>query len=317
MSSARLPHPHASMYSVEEIAFPQRALFRDLTFPLFRPLLITPQLDNRYFTLGVELGGEPVGLAVAEIDQQDPAQADIHSIAVAAQHRRRGIGVALMNRLEEVLLERGVGLGRFTYMSGLPQTPSVEAMLRKCGWSEARPRMMVCRGDMPSILKAPWMQERSFPPEFSVFSWCALSAEERAGILAKQSASPWYPEELTPFKNEQQIEPINSLGLRYNGEIVGWCIGHVMTADTVRYSSLFVRREHQITGRAIPLLANSIYRLLDAPHYKLAMFDVAMDNVPMLRFVKTRMAPYLISVRYILRSHRLIGAWAEAAKKLA
>jgi GNAT superfamily N-acetyltransferase len=298
-----LPHQGLRVYCIEEIPFARRSLFCELTFPLFRPLLTADDADARRVFVGVALFGQPIALAIGEVDQENKAQADIHSIFVAAPHRRRSLGSMLLTRLEEILLDRGAQLGRFTYMSGLPQTPSVEALLRKNGWLEPRHRMMICDGEFDLITQAPWMQRRSFHSDFSTFLWRELSPDERAGILDRQAREPWYPEELSPFRNQHLMEPTMSLGLRYRGEIVGWCIAHRISIDTVRFFSFFVRRDVQGIGRAVPLLANSIYLSVGTPIFK-ARFDVAMDNLAMLQFVRNRMAPYLTDIRYILRSHK-------------
>jgi GNAT superfamily N-acetyltransferase len=304
------------LYRIQQISLRSRSLFSELTFPLFRPLLSAADTDSRYVFLGVALLNQPVALGIAEIDQEDKTQGDVLSICVAMQYRRNGLGTRLLKLMEETMADRGVHLGRFTYMSGLPQTPAVEAMLRRSGWLEPRYRMMICDVEFDGISKAPWMQCRSLPPEFATFPWSDLTNAERQDILDRQAKQHWYPEELTPFRNEHLIEPAMSLGLRYRDEAVGWCIAHRLSMETVRYASLFVRRDLQAMGRAVQLLAKSIYLCVGTPIYK-GRFDVAMDNPAMLRFVKTRMAPYLASIRYVLRSHKRLQALQELETRSA
>lgn len=273
-------------------------------------------IPARLVTVGATLLGQPVGLVLAEINAEDRSKAEIHSIAIAASHRKVGLSYRLLQAAEEVLSEHGVTDVQVTYMSGLPYTPIIEKLLRKNYWLEPRYRMMVCETDMQTFSKAPWMNNPSLPPDFSVFPWCNLTSGDLAGLRERQAAEPWYPEELTPFRNEQLLEPYSSLGLRFKGQIVGWCLTHVMDSETVRYSTLFVAKEHQSMGRAITLLALSVIDLRKSQYFK-ARFDVAMDNKPMLRFARTRMSPYLLSLRYILRSYKDLSAVVRAEKQPA
>jgi hypothetical protein len=169
--------------------------------------------------------------------------------------------------------------------------------------------MLICESDFETITKAPWMEHRALPPEFSLFPWVELSSEERASIIESQSRNPWFSEQLTPFFQEHLIEPVSSLGLRYQGQIVGWCISLRVAVDTIQYVRLFVREDLQPLGRAISLLANSIYRHENTEVNK-AKFDVAMHNSKMLRFVQRRMMPYLKYSYFIKRSFKRLDQCA-------
>ena len=311
-----LPPLDLIVYRICPLPFQSRSNFTALTFPLFRPLLTTVEADSRCVFVGATLLNQPVALGIAEIDQEDQTRGEVLSIFVAPQHRRNGLGSKLLNMLEGAMAERGAQSGRLTYMTGLPQTPALESMLSRGQWMEPRCRMMVCDGEFDQIIKAPWMRNRELPPEFSMFPWSELTQAERQEIADRQATQQWYPEVLTPYRNEHLVEPAMSLGLRYKGEIVGWCIAHRLSVDTVRFASLFVRRDLQTVGRAVQLLANSIYLSVGTPIYK-ARFDVAMDNPGMLRFIKTRMAPYLTNISYILRSHKRLQAAEQLEMKSA
>jgi hypothetical protein len=92
------------------------------------------------------------------------------------------------------------------------------------------------------------MERRPLPSEYELFPWVELRPEERADILTRQRAAEWYPETLSPFPEEERIEPVSSLGLRFHGQVVGWCITHRMKPDTIRFFRLFIRRDLQPMG---------------------------------------------------------------------
>jgi hypothetical protein len=156
----------------------------------------------------------------------------------------------------------------------------------------------VCSGPVINIKDASWLKLHNLLPSgYTSFPWVELTLQERELIQKQQAISPWYPEILSPFKEEEAIEPLNSLGLRYQNQVVGWMITHRVAADTVRYTKLFVREDLQPLGRAISLLSAAIKLQLESRETTKAVFTVVANNTPMVRFVYRRLAPYGLSVR--------------------
>lgn len=273
------------------------------TYPFYRPRFLTGDPD--LIGVAAHSGGHPVGFALASVRAADRRIADLLSVSVAVPQRRRGYGAALLGQMEEAMRNRSCIAAAAIYMTNKSYTEAVEGLLDKAGWSEAERRMLFCESDFATITKAPWMAQRAFPDGYEPFLWSTLSPAERQGILDRQCREQWYPETLTPFWMEDTIEPVSSLGLRYGGEIVGWCISHRVNRDTIRFARLFVRREFQGTARAIPLLAQSIYRHENTEVDK-AIFDVAPHNDIMLRFVERRMKPYLLKMYWTMQRRKLL-----------
>jgi GNAT superfamily N-acetyltransferase len=294
------------MYSVDRLSFPECCRYEKLTFPYFRPWLQQPDLD--LIAIGATLASRPVGLLLARASTEDERIGQIHSIFVSPDQRRVGVASRLLARAECELQKISKIGASITYMDSGPSTPALEALLQELGWGPPSARMLICESDFETITKAPWLSMREFPPEFEVFPWVDLTASERENLsLECGKPNSWFPEVLSPFWFDQRIEPVSSLGLRYRGDIVGWCITHRLDRETIRFARLFVRRDLQATSRAIMLLAQSIYRHESTEVYK-AIFDVAAHNIAMLRFVNRRMAPYLKSMRTIRRRYKRLGA---------
>jgi len=272
-----------------------------LTFPYYRHLLRSD--DDDLLAVGASCFGQPAGLAVARTNTGERFVAEVLSLAVGLPYRRQGIGFQLLERLQTELTASGCKAMFGLHMSNRPSSAALEALLQKHGWETPERRMMICESDFDTITKAPWMARREFPPEFEVFQWTTLSAAERQWLLENND---WYPELLTPFYYEERIEPVSSLGLRYQGQIAGWCITHRVDRETIRFVRLFVRKELQSLGRSIMLLAQSIYRHEYTEVYK-AIFDVAIHNPAMIRFVETRMAPYMQSICWTQRSKKIFA----------
>jgi GNAT superfamily N-acetyltransferase len=282
------------MYSIIRLTDRVAANYLHLTFPHLRHLLKDIDRDSSIIALGATCGDEPVGLAIAEIWQNSHEQysAEIVSILVADAHQNAGIGTALLNVLEEALYRRACCDAILVYPAGKPTTPALERLLQKYRWTPPQPRMLVCQTTMAQIAKAPWLDTCKLPDSFEVFPWGELTPEERSQIQQRYKAQKWYPQALSPFQEEAYIEPINSLGLRYDGEVVGWTISHRYLPDTLRYTALFVRQDLQRMGRAIALLSKAI-RLQHDHKIPNAIFTVECDNAPMCSFTKRRMASYM------------------------
>ena len=156
-------------------------------------------------------------------------------------------------------------------------------------------------------MEAPWMKRYSrLPSSYSIFPWMEITQEERKAIQQTQDAQSWIPKDLIPFQYEQNLEPLNSLGLRYQGQVVGWMINHRLSPDTIRYTCSFVREDLQKMGRIISLYAEAGRRQISAmvPN---TIWTVPLVHESMVKFVKQRWAPYLVSIDETRGTFKVLG----------
>ncbi|QTA85220.1 GNAT family N-acetyltransferase [Desulfonema magnum] len=276
-------------------------LYEQMTFPAFRHLLKEVSPKGPYIAISHSILGMPSGLILA--DMMDGQTPEVLSVFVAKEFRNQGIGTVLMTRLEKKLTRRG-RTGVFgIYTANKPSARVLERVLEKCGWESPTPRQLICTSkgeDVEQMMRSDWMNNYRLPKNFKIFPWTEVTPEELEEIRAWPYDPPYYHSGLTPFlKVDEEFEPINSLGLRYKGEIVGWLITVRIGPGTVRYDRLFVRKEFQRTGRAIPLLAESIRRQYAHEGHiptKGGIWRTQADNAPMVRFIRKRLGPYLTSL---------------------
>jgi cytochrome P450/GNAT superfamily N-acetyltransferase len=273
------------------------SLYESFTYPYYRAKL--QAIEPEGFVVAIAANsdlGEPIGLALAEIGQ-DSKFALVLSIFVKPNYRSQGIGTTLLIRLGEELAIRGCTEAKLRYVTGKPTTPALESLLTKCNWAHPQFNFLVCKSNLTNILNAPWMhKEYRLPPSFTIFPWGEMTSEERQTIQQEQEANPWIPDFHVPSTHEtDNLEPLNSLGLRYKGQVVGWILTHRIAPDTIRYTSMFVRQDLQKMARGIALLVNAI-RLQDKANIPNGIWIVSNKNMPMVGFVKKRMLAYLTSV---------------------
>ena len=283
------------MYTLSRIDNPLTGyVYQEFTFPLFRPHLEVLKPEGSTVAIAASDSDKPIGLVLAEI-LPDGKSAEVLSIFVAQKYRQLGIGTSLLSRLEEELLSRGCTSVNLAYTTGKSTTLHLEHLLEKCNWTVPEPRMIVCKSTTDKIANAPWMQKSTLPAAYTVFPWLEITDEERLAIAQKQAAEPWIPPQLIPFTSEKDLEPLNSIGLRYQGQVVGWVITHRMAPDTIRYTCSFVRQDLQKMGRIIPLYVRAI-KLQEKAGIPNGIWTVPFIYTSMVNFVQKRMAPYMISV---------------------
>ncbi len=283
------------MYQFSVLNNVQAIAFDKLTYPAYRQLLKVIDTNQSIIAIGVHLDSQAVGLGLAIINKDD---AEIVSLFIRPEHRGKRLGKTLLHYIETELEQRGCSEVSLVYISNAT-TPALERILEQLNWSIPQLRMLVCSCDIEKFKDASWLKlEQSLPNSYTIFPWFELTHQERKLIQKQQTSSAWYPEILSPFKEEEIIEPTNSLGLRYQNQVVGWMITHRVAVDTVRYTALFVKNDLQRLGRGIALLARAIQLQLKQNEVPKAVCTVVADNAQMVKFVDRRLAPYLNSTRH-------------------
>jgi GNAT superfamily N-acetyltransferase len=286
-----------------------RRAFAAMTYPTFRAALL--KADGSHVAVGAWRDGQPVGLLLAKIEKVEKGGASILSVFVDPEHRRAGIGAGLFALAEAELRGRGLSRISIIYPTGSAGGEAVTRILHAQGWAEPRPRMHLILVDITTLAKvreAKWFRRPQLPEGCEMFPWAELTADERADMLRRQAESPWYPEELSPFVDTDPIDPRISLGLRYRGEIAGWCVAHRLADGTVRYTTLYMRPDVP-KGAGFGLLMQASWRHIEGlGDDARASFGMKAGN-PIFEFFQRRIRPFVDveSVRTTMESRKELG----------
>lgn len=270
-----------------------------------RPVLRGLSALPRVRVVGAHLFGRPIGLALAVqsdgswgtgIDgEENRTAARLLSVTVARSFRRIGVGRALLGAIERSLTAAGARRLSCSYaIASADSAAAAEALFRSTGWGAPEMTMLQCRADQ-TLLDAPLMRELGpLPPEYEMCDWVDLSTEERAGIVSRQQHATWYPAALDPFHFEPELEMMNSLALRYRGEVVGWLLTRRTSPISVQYCCLFVREDLAKLGRALSLLTEAIKRHWDSVGHRKGFGEWSTPAaLPlMIRFIRRRLVPF-------------------------
>ena len=295
------------MYTITCFEKSGAALFyHSFTSARFRPRLQVLKPEDTTIAIGASSLGKPIGLALAEVFPEDNS-AEILSIFVAPGYRRQKVGTALLIRLEKELFIRGCNKAKLFCKVGKPIALALERMLQKSNWSTPQPWDIRYKSDRSAIAEAPWFKMKfRLPSDMIIFPWTQITDQERALIQETQKSNPWFEEALSPFQNEKNFEPLNSLGLRYRGQVVGWMLTERVASDTIYYKCMFVRKDLQKLGRGIALFINATKIQYYEASIPKGVWRVKLDNPLMIRFVKKYMMPYLTSFEDVSYSYKLL-----------
>lgn len=255
--------------------------------------------------IGASFGDHPIGIVLAEYKTQAQI-AILNFIFVTEAHRNHHVATQILTKLESELKQKNIKLILFSYASNEPWAHILEHVIATLGWAPSRNFEIICHFD--TDFNPPWLkQEYPLPLGFSIFPWKDLLPEQRSRLQHQQNFG-LFVEELSPFKDEDKIEFLNSFGLEYKGEVVGWIITHRTAKDTIRYSSLFIQKRWQMSGVAIILLQMSIMKQKSSP-IRHAILRVAFgDTEPSwLQFVKRRLVPYALKVEYTKQAWKALN----------
>lgn len=277
-------------------------LFNQLTFRTYRNHLETISINENIIAIGASVQSQPVALILVEINEHRLAK--ILSIFVKPAYRNQGIGTSLLARLEHQLHLKECQSVKVVYITDEQNTIALESLLSKFHWTKPTSRMLVCKTNIYRVAQAPWMKLSKLPSAYEILPWVKITSKER--IALQKQENNWIAKDANPFNHETDLEPLNSLGLRYKGQVVGWMICHRLSEDTIRYTCGYVRPDLQKMGRFIPLLVRAI-RLQTEAKIPRGTWTTAFFHASFADFVQKHMQPYLDSLEQSKESYKLLS----------
>ncbi|WLT40189.1 N-acetyltransferase [Synechocystis sp. B12] len=220
------------------------------------------------------------------------------------------MGAALLRSLENELIHRGCEKVSLGYLDN-PNQVFIEQMLASCDWEKPAKTALICYGNMGKLKNASLLENfqklsAKLPAQFSLFPWSSLTEADAEAIKNKMETDPLI-KKFNPFVESHKLESLNSLGLRYKDEVVGWMLTHRIAPDTIRYTQMFVDPALQPLSRSLIMLATAMnIQIKTAPDIPKATCRVDIDNYPMVNFVERRLAPHLDNLKYAWQASKLL-----------
>jgi GNAT superfamily N-acetyltransferase len=297
---------------VEQVTRPLGQEWEAMTFPLFRqllPLLGTGNVDaqgHRPIACRAIEGETPAGLVLGQVRSDNPSSLEMLSILGAPDFRGRGVATKLLAALEDAA--RGSAAVRQltgVYMTGRPSIPALERVFAKCGFPPPALRMIVLKFTPEEAATCDWYKKARMPAGCTIFPWVEMTDEERARLKQSQADRAWIHPELEPWRSDKRFDEVSSVGMRKDGEVVGWVINHRASPTLVTFTTSFIRADLARRGGIFPLYVASIERLMGSG--VICSFVTSAKFESMVRFALRRGAPFI----------HYTGETREASKALA
>jgi GNAT superfamily N-acetyltransferase len=290
------------MYRIEKFRVELVDSYQHMTFPGLQYLLEKTETEIAIFAYTITYMNQPIGLCIGEINQQKES-AEVLSLFVEPTHRNRGVATQLLQYIESEMKARGCQHMSINYLSGKPTTASLERVLQKCLWAEPHVHEIICKGHIYNGIKMPWVKKEGyFVNSYEIFPWSSITNEE---IMSIQERKDNIPQDLYPLQYMANMEGVNSIGLRYRGDVVGWLISHRIAPDTIRFTCSYIRQDLQKIGRNLGLMAEAIKRQYQA-RVPYIIWTTPMHHQGMVEFTKKRISPFLIYLKEFKKSHRFL-----------
>jgi GNAT superfamily N-acetyltransferase len=281
---------------IDAVDAPLGGEWAGMTFPLFRPLLSilgTPSRDaqgNAPMACRAIVDGEPAGLVLGHITPTTPDAIELLSIFVAPAHRGQGLATRLVECLEGHALARGVSQMTGSYMTGKPSIPALERVFAKRSFDPPKLRMIVLKFTPEEARECDWYKRARLPQRATIFPWSEVTPDEREWLKRSQAERQWIHPELEPWRCDQTFDD-SSVGMRRDGEIVGWVINHRAAPDLVTFTTSFMRADLARRGAIFPLYVASIERLMGTGVICSFVTNAEFDG--MVKFALRRGAPFI------------------------
>lgn len=290
----------------------QLASWKPLLLPGYVPLtdpvpLLNPR-DSSLITIAVFCGNAPVGLIIAK-QHPDFNVIEIHSLCVVEEHRTKNTALLMLEYLENI----GKKSEETMLVAVYPNTPFFlqhwELPFIQAGWEGKQSVALECFFEDYSTFHPQWFERHySLPEGFTLFLWKDLLPEEAEGIKRAVKAHR-VPSSVDPFQGDASFEPSTSMGLRFQGCVVGWIITRLLQPDLLCYFSFFIEQSFEFKGVAIQLLIESVKRQQGASkpiHGALFRINLLTASSSWIHFVRRRLAPHASKVIEFTQAWKIV-----------
>ena len=278
--------------------------FSSLTYSNLRDKLVHIDTTDSTFAIGAAIFKKPVGMVLALVNQPS-YRGTIESLYVVNNYRDQGIGTTLMRMIEEQLAQKGCKELQLNYRKPDDvEDDVIERIIRKGGWEKPKDVNTLFKlKDWQKVLDASWANVR-MPSSCQVFRWCDLGNEDMRRLKEDEKRVSNEEEYFSPFV-EADFDSDSSLGLRYNGQVIGWMITRRLSQDVIAFSNLYVKKDFQ--GRIFgPLILAESIRIAHDNKIPKAIFVVRNANKRMLGLSNRHLKKFSYEIRLGYNSVKIL-----------
>jgi len=162
----------------------------------------------------------------------------------------------------------------FQYIGGL---------LRKNNWSSLRPstfHYVLHRNAIVNELR--YNNYFNSNHELIFFEWGLYPSNKRFEII--EGEEKWFPKNHSLFADAQEVDK-SSLGVRLDGEVIGWFLIQRVDPQTIMVKSIYLKEEFRSNQNSTQLLIMGLMQALKLPNWQIMMLHIDDDNKQLQLFV--------------------------------
>jgi len=272
-----------------------------MTFPAYRSLLYQSEHPH-VCIVGGYLQNNIATLLIAT--KVDASTWEILSLFTCKAYRAQGYAKEVVVFFCTHLRNNGVQTCMVKYMTHKENTPTLDCLCDALGFEPSKPRQFMIRGVLSQMQKAPWTRlfRNGLPKGFSIKFWADVTHEERKALYYASVHETWIPKDLNPFDFEENYAKALSLALVFEGEVVGWSITHVLDAQTLRFTNVYIKASLQLRGQFIALV-NRTMDIMAQEGLLYGSWAVCVSYPKTIAFYQKHLIPYCNWTGYsVLRS---------------
>lgn len=293
----------------------QAAALAPLTWPSLRPLLEADSPAPRTLCLAAWAGDTPLALAVTAASPDQPESDGwrmLHSLTVAAQARRQGIGRRMLTALCDTLAGQGVARLHCRFSDRLPGAPAFQSLLEAGGWGPCvAERLRICGavGDTALVFRdRGGLLRRLDQSGFRLTPW-AEAAEAATALADREISAGRVPGWAHPAPWAHRLDADLSLVITTaTGQPVGWVICEFQPALRRLYYPIgWVIPPHDGQGWLLGAYARGAMRAVDkygAPTE--AVIESGATQAGMWRVFDRHFRPHARWVDHLLAAERQV-----------
>lgn len=258
------------------------------------------KLKSPVVGVGALMEGHPIGIALATANTKVHS-AFIHLLMIEESYKEADLARTLLQLLTQLILSQGVTLATFTYVKEDSFSNILEKIFLENNWQGPRPFIIECVFKRADFDPSWWYKNIELQEGFEIFLFKTLTQQEQKDLLHRydQKIIPNY---IFPFGRETNlIEYKNSLGLRYNGKVIGWMITHRIEPDIIRYSALYLEDDFANSGYWLKLLIDALRIHVEGMHevtYGLLEINLDQISTRWLKFIERRLFPQACKITH-------------------
>lgn len=276
--------------TINKLTFPTLSL-QSTARKINAPLLVILAHNNQH----------QVGAIVIEALQNNKV-GKVLSWYVIPPFRGLGIGKQLLSWGEKALRKNKFDSILLEYRSDWKSINSFEHILESKKWTTPKANLYFHKFSFDSyqeLANNDWNKSLKLPTDFEIVLWSDLKTKELEKIKQKKTTLDWYPNQVSPFNHQAQIDTTTSTALKYKSEVVGWMITHRTKKDTVEHTALFVdpksnQNLSNTSSLALSLIMTSA-RLGNEQGVKYGIWQIEVGNRTMIKFINRFLKPYLLT----------------------